>query len=487
MKRTASIAIMLLVTMAAAPLTAADVRAKDDRYFPEFQADEDLRAVTSDKNMLSSGVSYGAWVTPAFMYQEGTGSTLSTLVTTFRLWFKTYLWDNSFLYLRAKDTYTWVIREKGTGNEKDTNVIDLDIGYLGMASPRREVDFSVGRKYFVLGSGLVLEGRGDGAEFNFYSKYVNIKALGCWTGWLAKDDNPYGLSDRDLSTGAKRVFTGGKLSTSWFNQTLYVIGLAQFDFGKEYYNRKRLITAAIAGSDTYYKYYGQRSHYQSQYYGAGLEGVIVSGLSYSGEFIMERGRSYLSGYSIVKDVLAYAGQFKLNYFFDVLLKPALQLHYAFGSGDTNRKDYRIPNGNQWGKDRGFLYFGTFVGGYALRPYLANLHMISAGASFSPFSWSSIYQVKNLTFTLKYIYYLKYKTWAPINYGLDATRPNRHIGQGIDLSLRWLLLSDFSLFCNYGWFKPGRAYGYYYDFILGDQTYSSRSERHFVMAGCNISF
>jgi hypothetical protein len=311
--------------------------------------------------------------------------------------------------------------------------------------------------------------------------------MATWTGWLAKDDNPYGLSDRDISTGARRVFAGGKLSGSLFNKTLYVIGLGQFDFGKEYYNKKRQLTAAAAGSDIYYKYYGQKSRYSSHYYGVGLEGIIVSGLSYSSEAVMERGRSYLSGYTIQRDILAYAGQFKLNYFLDVLLKPVIQAHYAFGSGDINKKDYRIPNGNEWGKDRGFLYFGTFVGGYALKPLLANLHMISGSVSFSPFTWSSIYSIKNMTFTVKYIYYLKYKTWAPINNGLDATRPNRNIGQAVDVSLRWLIFSDFSLFCNYGWFQPGKAFGYYYDYVLGSLTSSSASQRHFVMVGCNISF
>jgi hypothetical protein len=488
MKRLPVIAIlMVIMALAWSPLRAAKDEAKGDQYYPELQGDEDMRSVESKKNMLSSGVSYGAWITPTFLYEEAPQNSISSMVTTFRVWFKTYLWDDSFLYLRAKDTYTWIIKERGARNPHDKNVVDLDIGYIGMASKKREVDFSVGRKYFILGSGLVFDGRGDGAELNYYSKYINFKALGTWTGWLAKDDNPYGLSDRDISTGAKRVFAGGKVYWEFYNQCLYAIGLAQFDFGKEYYNRKYQLTAAAIGSLEYFKYFSQKSHYDSQYYGAGLEGVIVSGLSYSGEFVMERGRSYLTGYYILKDILAYAGQFKLSYFINVMLKPVIQANYAFGSGDTNRKDYRLPNGNMWGKDRGFLYFGTFVGGYALKPLLANLHMISGSVSFSPFSWSDKSHIKNMTLTVKYIYYLKYKTWSPINYGLDATKPNRYIGQGVDVSLRWLLLSDFSIFCNYGLFLPGKAFGYYYDFVWRTTTYSSGADRHFVMTGCNISF
>jgi guanyl-specific ribonuclease Sa len=489
MKRIVIIALVIAAAGFSAAGVAAERNAKDDQYYPELQNDADMRVNQSDKNMVSSGVTYGAWITPVIIYQETPQNTLATSVTTFRLWFKTYLWDNSYLYVRGKDVYTAIISHQGQTKVKNKNILDLDLGYIAAATRRKDVDFAVGRKYFIIGSGLVIDGRGDGAEFNYYSKYINIKALGTWTGWMVKDDNPYGLSDRDISTGAKRVFAGGSLSTSWFNQTLYAFGLAQFDFGKEYYNRNKMYLSALVSPpfDVGFRYYGQKSRYESQYYGAGLTGVIVSGLEYSGEFILEQGKSYLTGYTLKKDIVAYAGQFKLNYYIDVLLKPVVMAHYAFGSGDINRRDYRNPCGNGWGKDRGFLYFGTFVGGYALKPMLANLHMISGSVAFSPFSWTKIYSLNKMTITAKYIYYLKYKTASPINYGLDATRPNRHIGQGVDLSLRWLIFSDFSFFVNYGLFVPGKAFGYYYDYMLGTVTYSSKSNRHFLMGGFNITF
>jgi hypothetical protein len=504
MKRTLITALLILAAGFGTAGMAADKNAPDEQYYPELQNDKDMRQIQTGKDMLSSGVSYGAWITPVIIYQETPqvsqlsmlspviifkNDTLTTSVTTFRLWFKTYLWENSYLYVRGKDTYTAVIDHSGPSKVKDKNILDLDLGFIAMATKRKDVDFTVGRKYFIIGSCLVFDGRGDGAEFNYHSKYIDIKALGVWTGWLVKDDNPYGLSDRDIATGAKRLFAGGTLSTSWFNQTLYAFGIAQFDFGKEYYNRdyKHLFALASPPLDAGYSYYARRSRYESQYYGTGIQGIIISGLDYSGEFIVEQGRSYLTNYSVKKDIVAYAGQFKLSYYFDVLLKPVIMAQYAFGSGDLNRRDYRNPNGNGWGKDRGFLYFGTFVGGYALKPLLANLHMISGSVAFSPFSWSKIYSLNNMTVTAKYMYYLKYRTGSPINYGLDATKPNRDIGQGMDLTLRWLIFSDFSFFLNYGLFVPGKAFGYYYDYLLATWTYSSKSYRHFMMGGFNITF
>ncbi len=488
MKQAAVIAILLaLVAGFSLPGAAAPKATGDDQYFPELQNDRDMQVIQSKKNMVSSGISYGAWITPVFMYQENPGSTLMTQMTTFRVWFKTYLWNDSYLYIRGKDTYTAVISKKGSASAKNKNVLDLDLGYITMATPRRNVDFTAGRKYFLLGSGIVMNGRGDGAEFNFYSKYINIKALGSWTGWLVKDDNPYGLSDRDISTGAKRVFAGGKVSTSWYNQTLFFYGLAQFDFGKEYYHKKRLITSVIAGWDPGIRQYNTRTRYQSQYYGMGLEGVIVSGLSYFGEFIIEQGKSYISGYPVRTSINAYAASARLNYYLNVLMKPSLEAQYFFGSGDVNRSDYRSPNGNLWGRDTGFLYFGTFVGGYALKPVLANIHVISASVSFSPFEWVKIYSIKNMNFTAKYYYYLKHHVWSPINNGLDATRPDREIGHEVDVSMRWLIFSDFSFFMNYGVFIPGKAFGFYYDYLYNQMSNSNTSYRHFIMTGFNVSF
>jgi hypothetical protein len=494
------IALIVLLMAVMACFARTQLLALDDQYYPIMKADEDMRSMKSEKNMVSSGFQYGVWITPVILYQNSRGNESVTSVNTFRVWLKSYLWNNSYIYARAKDTYSAYLYHKGSGSYDDKNVVDLDLGYIAMATPRKEFEFTVGRKYFVLGTGTVLDGRGDGAEIDVNTKYLSIQALGLWTGWLAKDDNPYGLSDRDISTGAKRVFAGGKLSTSFYNQTLYGFGLAQFDFGKEQYDYKKFLLGYLLGSTGIMEYYNMKTRYQSQYYGAGLEGVIASGVTYSGEFIAEMGKSYsydpLLAYTrSQKDILAFAGLAKIEYYIDVLLKPVLSAQYSFGSGDTNRDDYRQPTGNRYGSDSGFLYFGTFVGGYALKPVLANLHVIGASAALSPFSWSSTYSLRNMTLIARYQYYLKNKAQAAINDGLDATRAKREVGHGLDISLRWQIFSDFSFFTNYGLFLPGEAFGSSYRFqytlssggVAPVPFNSSKNNRHFVMTGFNISF
>ena len=74
---------------------------------------------------------------------------------------------------------------------------------------------------------------------------------------------------------------------------------------------------------------------------------------------------------------------------------------------------------------------------------------------------------------KYDYYMKDQKEAAINSG-EATLPEAFIGQGVDVSLRWQMFYDLSMYVNYGLFLPGDAYD------------SSTGERTFIMAGVNLS-
>jgi hypothetical protein len=114
----------------------------------------------------------------------------------------------------------------------------------------------------------------DGGEISIYTSFLSITLLGLYTGLLLKDNNPYGLSDRDIADGAKRTFAGATVSADFWNQKLYIFGLAQIDNGKE--------------DET------STSKYNSQYYGIGIEGVLKD-LSYFAEFIAQQGKSYIDG------------------------------------------------------------------------------------------------------------------------------------------------------------------------------------------------
>jgi hypothetical protein len=423
--------------------------AGQDSYFPEFRPDEDMTAVREGNNFLNKGIQYGGWVTPVFINQyQGAGTSYSSSINSLRLWMRSYLWNNSYLYVRGKYTFSAV----DNGNTTD-HLVDVDAAFINAQFLDKKIEVTLGRKYFLLGSGLVLNGRGDGAEVDVYTRYIRAKILTSYTGLLLKDNNPYNISSQDVADGAKRLFVGGSLSYILYNQKIYAISLAQMDFADE---------AA-----------GTRTRYQSQYWGGGLEGALPWNLSYNSEFIYETGTSY-TALSQEKKIRAMAALFNLNWQIKETTSPVVMVQYAYGSGDSDRDNYTGPTAGALGNDTGFVTFGTFLAGYGLRPTPGNLHVLRGGFSLSPTEMLDNLRLKRTTLIAKYSLYMKDKKDGVISGG-ETTEEELLVGHGIDLSLRWKIFSDISFFANYGLFIPGNAY------------YSSQQPNHFTMAGMNISF
>ena len=436
-------------------LFAQSAGGEDERFFYGSNADEDFKIVSSDNSFSDRGIQYGAVISPIFLYEDNSGGTLSSYILNARVWGRIYLWNNAFFYMRVKNSYLGIITQDGDYESYESdNLLELDLAYISM--PYQNMNFSVGRKYYTIGTGLVLNGRGDGAEAVWHSSLFSINLLGLYTGLLLKDDNPYRLSEKDISDGAKRMFSGGTVSAFFNNQKLYIFGLVQIDNA----NQTK----------------GNEEKYDSRYYGTGLDGVLFGDLVYYAEFVYETGTSYISDPSSNKksNISAFAVNSGVYYYvppainpFSAALNPALIFQYSFGSGDENRESYyssNRPGGS--GDDKGFIAFGTFAGGYALKPQLGNIHIIRGGFSFSPY--------RRMSVGSKYLYYLKDKKDAPINSG-EADLPKSFIGQGVDVSFRWQIFYDLSMYVNYGLFLPGDAY-----------DSGSNKTRNFFMAGVNLS-
>lgn len=298
------LAIILVISSVAA---FAQSSARDeDRFFYNDKADADMRSAAPSDSFSSKGIQYGVIFSPVYIYQDNDDGKLGSYVMNAKVWGKTFLWSNSFFYIRGKESYMGTTVKDGMyeGVESD-NVIDLDLAYLSANFADNAFSFSAGRKFYNIGTGLVLNGRGDGGEVAWYGSFLSIDLLGMYTGLLQKDSNPYGLSDRDLADGAKRAFGGGTVTLSFLNQKLYILGLAQVDRGKEDSTAK--------------------TRYNSQYYGGGLAGVVLQNASYFAEYVYETGKSYLQGTDETSSIAAYAVNSGINYYFPVALNPT---HYT---------------------------------------------------------------------------------------------------------------------------------------------------------------
>jgi hypothetical protein len=416
--------------------------------------DEDMASQTRSKGFPEDNIQFGGWINPMFFDQWNKSQKLIADSIDARLWMKAYLVKDIFIYGRVKDVYTGIIKNKGFGKiDKNDNQFELDMAYAGFSNESRSLNISAGRKFYSVGTGLVLNGRGDGAEVDYYSSTVNVTLLGMYTGLLIKENNPYNLSTKDAADGAMRAFTGGMFYRTISNQTVYAFGLAQFD---------------LQDYET-----GDKSKYDSQYWGAGSRGFIGEGLSYYGEIVYETGQAYDSSGS--KDsISAYAINTELDYYLGMKMNPTLIFQYAMGSGDRNRRG-KSSNGNQSGDDHGFMYFGTYTGGYALRPYLMNIHVVRGGFSIAPMSDSDKLYLSRMFLIFKYSLYFKDEKNAPIADG-GASEEKMFVGHGLDLAYKWIIYSDLSVFLNGAVFIPGSAY-----------SSGSRNNQYFVFSGFNLAF
>ncbi|MDY6934602.1 MAG: alginate export family protein [Spirochaetota bacterium] len=451
--------IPYLILMLASSLIGSDIKETDDMFYPAFLNDKDMIIPKAEKKPFT--FSYGGWLMPIVIDErngDGKNELLSS-ITIGKLWVKSWLWERSAIYLRVKDVYTGILREKNIDIDNSDNLFDLDVGYWSISNSNNTLKLYIGRKFFIIGTGLIFNGRGDGCQFDLNSKYVDFRLIGVYSGYLKKDNNPYNLSDKDISDGSKRIFTGGTISKIIYNQKVYLFGLAQIDKGKD--------SAGI------------KSKYNSEYYGLGFTGVFQNAY-YFGEFIHERGKSYLSdpdpitGLYEKQNIYAFAAVFGLQYYLNLSYNPVLLLNYAYASSDKNRINYQSPSGNESGKDNGFIYFGTYVGGYALRPLLSNIHVMRCGLSILPFYNSKRQFLKRMNLIIKHSYYYKNDSNSGINSG-EALLNSRDIGHGDDVMLRWKIFYDLSAYVNYAIFIPGNAYP------------SSEENRYFFMGGLIISF
>ncbi|HNX60203.1 MAG TPA: alginate export family protein, partial [Spirochaetota bacterium] len=309
-----SIIIMIMFLTAAVASYAADDEILPEEYIPDLSADADM--AVAEKPSTAMSATYGGWVTPIFISdRRGDVSTNSSL-TLVKVWGKLSLGGNSFIYIRAKDLYTKVFSSDNYDGDESKNLIDIDTGYIELATSRRAFSFAAGRKFFLVGSGTVLAGRGDGADIRLRSALADLQIFGMYTRYLNKDDNPYDRSSKDRDDGARRVFAGASAEKRFLNQTAYLFGVIQRDRAAEN------ATAKI--------------RYQSQYFGGGIKGVPVDGLDYLIEGVYEQGKSYLYNSSDKKSIGAYALNASANYYINTSMNPALSVQYAFASGDNDR-------------------------------------------------------------------------------------------------------------------------------------------------------
>lgn len=441
-----------VLLLAGSVLSAQTDNKENEEFIPDFSSDTDMKELRVKEEPLT--FKFGGWISSALIDETGGNDRygdqkLLSLVTISKLWVKASVTSNMYIYVRGEDIDNQVLDESNRTDDDGSNLLSLDMAFLSWSTERNALQLNIGRKFFNLGTGLVLSDRGDGGELCWYNRIADIQILGAVTDYLEKDTSPYKISGQD---NTKRTFIGGTISRKIYNQKLYLLALDQIDNTDE-----------------------ENTAYDSQYYGIGLQGTAGNAFYY-GEYIRESGESSSTASTVTgtvvkkTDIKASAFTAGLDYYFSSRFNPVLLFNYAYGSGDSDIND---------SDDKGFYYFGKYVGGYAFRPVLSNMHIMRAGFSISPGAAFDSRSLKRINILAKYSYYMKDNKNGVINYGetMDTdgtTNGKTGIGSGIDVALRWRIFYDFAVFANYALFMPGDAYS------------SDEKNRTFIFAGIHLN-
>ena len=319
---------------------------------------------------------------------------------------------------------------------------------------------TVGRGFYTIEQGILFANFADGAAYNGKFWFGQIRGFAAFSGDYGTavcslnvtgcngDPGPFVNTpnlapDSGIQNSGRRLFFAAEYYTpEYWGGQLFAYTLISRDLIKE--------DSAMA-KYAYHPWYG----------GIGARGYVLnSAYRYRADFIYQGGSTYnqvLNGVSEQTNIQAMAALANFSYSLPVLktIDPQLTADFAIGTGDTDST--RVTNGSQSntsGNYTAFQNFGSFSGGLALKPRLANLQVYRLGTYFRPFK--KYYGWRNLSVQLKYSYYRKSVATGGIS-DSAATEAASDIGHAGDLAFVFNPMADLQFFWGFGVFKPGSAY------------------------------
>ncbi len=318
------------------------------------------------------------------------------------------------------------------------------------------IDLEVGRKYYKIGSGIVFNNISDGFQLGFSTKGFYINALANYTGLLLQDTNPFNFDYNDF-TGVTEEVSDGEINLGGAERIFAGIVPGLYLGEHEIYGL--FIYSPDFEDDKLYKY-------TTFYGGLGFKGSIISGLGYHVEGIYQGGTSPISD-SVNPEgetatIQAFAVFTELKYLIDHPSKVQVSVKYAAGSGDKDRENAYLSNGNTYGKDTLFKSFGLFYRGFSARPEIGNIQLAGLTISGNPFYSLDGESFKHFLFGIQSYSYFKddgvitgsfgiSNTFDVQDQSVDRYGSDKYLGSTLDMFIRWQISSDLYFAQEFGVF------------------------------------
>ena len=364
-----------------------------------------------------------------------------------RLWTNMVYKNMHQLYVRVQGNYkdynegTQYYYEK----ENDWSIPRLDVGYyqadisriFGLDESFGSLRVKAGRDYFTIGEGLVLDRRGDGAQFSYTVGDCTL------TGFAMQSIVSEDALDRSHPDFGhdRRFFTGFEAGHTFTREAeMFVYGVWQ-----RFKNKKS------------YSWASERWGNHEFFYGGGLKGEVGSGFNYLTEYARQKGRRFTESDPERSRVEADAYNLKAEYTFrSAGWQPKLTAQHVYGSGDSDAGNtLDTLGGNLTGTDyKAFNNYGYINTGLVFFPRIANIQVYHLGATVKPFRFED--EGIDLELGVGGYHYERPKRSGGVSDRFVATGKS-FLGREVDLFAIIRPFSDVTIMAQYGIFNPSNAF------------------------------
>jgi hypothetical protein len=314
-----------------------------------------------------------------------------------------------------------------------------------------DASVNLGRQSIIWGNGLAFNEDIDGGVLDIIKGPFSVEGV---AGQTVPDTIDFDTSRPGFNDRTQRGFFGVLVSAQVDRHKPFIYYLSQRDLNSD----NPLIISTTEGTLT------TNFDYNSNYLGAGSTGSLNDRLAYGFEADLEQGNTLSNSYIRTssgimpvtqkrEDILAFAGDGRLDYVFPDPHNTRASTEVIFASGDhsrdtsTNTTFGGVKPGT---KDLAYNGFGLLNTGLAFAPDVSNILIGRVGVSTQPFNAMPIF--KKLELGADAFIYSKYLERAPIDEP-TSDGPGGYLGWEPDFFMNWQITSDLTLAMRYGVFEP----------------------------------